>query len=278
MSPHAELLAEVPLFQLLDETERADLAQHLEVIQLPAGETVFHYGDPGDTIYVIRRGVVELSLKNDTGENVEIERATTGDFFGELSFLDEGCRSVTALVVEDAELLHMDRGDLNKFLHLRPAAAMDFLAALGKRHRAIVTRLRHTATRNVNEEMEDKRTLVQKSADWIAEFSGSIPFLAIHVAIFAIWIVINLNAVPFFPPFDPYPFGLLTMAVSLEAIFLSVFVLLSQNRQAAKDRVRTDIEYEVNLKAELEIGHLHEKLDRFTEETLSRLEKSELRK
>lgn len=278
MCPDAELLAEVPLFQLLDHTERADLAQHLEVIQLPAGETVFHYGDPGDTIYVIRTGVVELSLKNDTGENVEVERATTGDFFGELSFLDEGCRSVTARVLEDAELLHMDRGDLNKFLHLRPAAAMDFLAALGKRHRAIVTRLRHTATRNVNEEVEDKRSLVQKTADWIAEFSGSIPFLGIHVAIFAAWIAINLNAVPFFPPFDPYPFGLLTMAVSLEAIFLSVFVLLSQNRQAAKDRVRTDIEYEVNLKAELEIGHLHEKLDRLTEEMLARLEKIELRK
>ncbi|MDP9291390.1 MAG: cyclic nucleotide-binding domain-containing protein [Verrucomicrobiota bacterium] len=101
--------------------------------------------------------------------------ATTGDFFSELSFLDEGCRSITARVVEDAELLHMDRGDLDKFLHPRPAGAMDFLAAFGKGHRAIVTWRRHTATRNVNEEVEENRSMVQKTADWIVEFQRQHP-------------------------------------------------------------------------------------------------------
>jgi len=123
----------------------------------------------------------------------------------------------------------------------------------GRRLRLTSNQLRHTATRNVNEEMSDKRTTVQKVADWIAEFSGSIPFLLIHAVLFTAWIGVN-----YFPSlaFDPYPYGLLTMAVSLEAIFLSVFVLLSQNRQAAKDRVHADIEYDVNLKAELEIARL----------------------
>ena len=196
-----------------------------------------------------------------------------GDFFGELSLLDSGCRSASVLAIEDLETLRMGRGDLEKFLTLRPQAAMDLLAAMGKRQRATVERLRHTAARNVNEEHQDKRTVVQKSADWIAEFSGSIPFLMIHVVIFAVWIFINVVKIPGIPQFDPFPFGFLTLAVSLEAIFLSVFVLLSQNRQAAKDRVRSDIEYDVNLKAELEIAHLHEKLDHLTADVLAKLEK-----
>jgi len=141
---------------------------------------------------------------------------------------------------------------------------------MGRRLRITTELLRHTATRNVNEEVEDKRTVVQKIADWIAEFSGSIPFLAIHIVIFAVWIGWNT-----LPPealrFDLFPFGLLTMVVSLEAIVLSVFVLLSQNRQAAKDRIRSDVEYDVNLKAELEVAHLHEKVDRLHSETLARL-------
>ena len=150
---------------------------------------------------------------------------------------------------------------------------MDLLAAMGRRHRETLELLRHTATRNVNEEHEDTRTMVQKSADWIAEFAGSIPFLLIHVGLFAFWLTVNWVQVPGIPQFDPYPFGFLTLAVSLEAIFLSVFVLLSQNRQAAKDRVHADIEYDVNLKAELEIAHLHEKMDRLTGDVLLRLER-----
>jgi uncharacterized membrane protein len=142
---------------------------------------------------------------------------------------------------------------------------------MGRRLRATSEKLRHTASRNVNEEIQDKRTTVQKVADWIAEFSGSISFLVIHIVLFTAWIVVNLGWVPGVPVFDPFPYGLLTMAVSLEAIFLSVFVLLSQNRQAAKDRIRADIEYDVNLKAELEVAHLHEMVDHLTAETARRL-------
>src|SRR5262249_37472820 len=141
--------------------------------------------------------------------------------------------------------------------------------------RASAEQLRHTASRNVNEEMEDRRTLVQKSADWIAEFSGSMTFLNLNAVVFLVWIVGNTDLVPHVPSFDPFPFGLLTMAVSLEAIFLSIFVLISQNRMAAKDRIRADIEYDVNLKAELEVAHLHEKVDRLTGVLLARLARIE---
>jgi uncharacterized membrane protein len=135
------------------------------------------------------------------------------------------------------------------------------MSSMGRRLRVSAERLRHTASRNVNVEAEDKRTTVQKAADWIADFSGSIPFLLLHVAFFAAWILLNVPGIPGAPMFDPFPYGLLTMVVSLEAIILSVFVLLSQNRQVAKERIRSDIEYEVNIKAEMEVAHLHEKVD-----------------
>jgi uncharacterized membrane protein len=150
---------------------------------------------------------------------------------------------------------------------------MHLLAAMGRRLRTTGERLRHTASRNVNAQIAENRSLLHKIIDSIAEFAGSIPFLMIHVVLFTAWLTVNSVQIPGIPQFDPYPFGFLTLSVSLEAIFLSVFVLLSQNRQAAKDRVRSDIEYDVNLKAELEIAHLHDKLDRFTGETLGRLEK-----
>ena len=273
MRPEAELLKEVPLFELLDEHERTELAAQLDAVHYAAGETIFNYGDPGDAIFVIRSGEVEVFFKNDTGERIVLEVATRGDFFGELSLLDNGYRSASVIALQDTETLRLDRDDLKKFLMLRPEAAMDLLAAMGRRTRSTVEKLRHTASRNVNEEMEDQRTLVQKSADWIAQFSGSIPFLLMHVVFFSVWLIVNWVPIPGVTQFDPYPFGFLTLAVSLEAIFLSVFVLLSQNRQAAKDRVRADIEYDVNLKAEMEIGHLHEKMDRLTADVLTSLER-----
>jgi len=128
--------------------------------------------------------------------------------------------------------------------------------------------LRTRVSRNVNEEMQEHSTPLQRIADWIAWFSGSMPFLMINGGWFIIWII--LNTFPGLPAFDPYPFGLLTMIVLLEAIFLSCFVLISQNRQAEKDHVRSDIEYEVNIKAELEIAHLHEKTDRIYENMMAR--------
>jgi CRP/FNR family transcriptional regulator, cyclic AMP receptor protein len=271
-SPEAELLAEVPFFQLLDNEERQFLASELDVVRFKEGDVVFTYGDPGDSLYVIRTGAVEVFFKDDTGERIVLETAREGDFFGELSLLDNGPRTASVVATRDVEALRVDRSDLDHLLRLHPEAALELLTAMGKRMRVTAELLRHTASRNVNVAAEDLRTSVMKAADWIAEFSGSIAFLMIHVVLFFLWIIMNVgNGVPGIPLFDPFPFGLLTMAVSLEAIILSVFVLLSQNRQVAKDRVRGDIEYDVNLKAELEIAHLHEKMDRLTAEVLARL-------
>jgi CRP/FNR family transcriptional regulator, cyclic AMP receptor protein len=269
----ADLLAEVPLFQLLSIEERNLLAEELDIVRYSVGETVFATGDPGDSMYVIRKGEVEVFFKDDTGAKVVLEVAGPGDFFGELSLLDSGPRTASAVVMRDVEALRVDRRDLDELLRLQPGSALELLTAMGRRMRVTAELLRHTASRNVNQEVADQRSTIQKAADWIAAASGSIPFLMLHCVGFAGWIVVNMGILPDVPVFDPYPFGLLTMAVSLEAIILSVFVLLSQNRQVAKDRVRSDVEYDVNLKAELEIAHLHEKLDRVASEILARLGK-----
>jgi uncharacterized membrane protein len=279
VTSHEDVLAEVPLFSLLDDQERAALAERVDLVILPEGGVVFRYGDPGDSMFVVRKGVVEISVENDTGDKIVLEMARAGDFFGEISLLDGGARTAQALVLEELEALVVDRGDLDDLIRVKPQAAMDLLTATGKRLRETSRLLRHTASRNVNEDLEDRRTHVMKIADWISAFSGSLLFLFIHLAIFFVWIALNVKPMDHtgLGGFDPYPFGLLTMVVSLEAIVLSVFVLLSQNRQAERDRRRNDIEFDVNLKAELQIAHMHEKVDEQHTEVLARLERIEKR-
>ncbi len=271
MAPNAELLQEVPLFQFLDEEERADLAARMEVVPYAAGEIIFHVGEPGDALYVIASGTAEAFFKNDTGERIALETSRRGDFFGDLSLLDGGSRSASVVALEAVQLLRLNRANLESFVLRHPHAALDLLAAMGRRLRTTVEQLRHTASRNVNRESEEHVGAVQRAVDWVAEFAGSLSFLFVHVIWFGLWIIVNVIKFPGIPQFDAYPFGFLTLIVSLEAIFLSVFVLLSQNRQTAKDRIRSDVEYDVNLKAELEIAHLHEKVDRLTSDVLGRL-------
>lgn len=259
------------MFALLDEQERTTLAERMETVTFAAGTTLFHRGDPGDSLYVVSSGEVEIFFKNDTGERILLETARAGDFFGEVSLLDGGPRTASAHVTRDVEAVEVDREDLAELMRIRPGAAMELLTATGRRLRETNEKLRRTASRNVNVETEDKRSRVMKVADWISEFSGSLEFLFIHIGIFFFWIVLNSGPLARFGGFDPFPYGLLTMCVSLEAIILSVFVLLSQNRQVARDRVRNDVEYDVNLKAELEIAHLHEKFDHLHAELLQRL-------
>lgn len=266
-------LADILYFSELSEEQRALLAQRLDTIHEPAGKVMWVYGDPGDAAYIIRKGAVEIFSKNATGERLVLETCRAGDFFGEISLLDGGPRTASVEVIEDLEAILVDREDLEEFLRVRPEAAINLLAASGRRIRETAKLLRTSVSRDINEEVEDKRTRVLKIADWISEFSGSLEFLFIHLGLFFLWIVLNVGPLSrtSFGNFDPFPFGLLTMVVSLEAIILSVFVLLSQNRQVARDRVRNDIEYQVNLKAELEIGHLHEKVDHFHQEVMRRL-------
>ena len=273
MSPLVSLLAEVPLFQLFDADERAALAHMMEKADFPAGYRIFEEGDVGDRMYLVCTGGVELATTDKLGQKLVLTTASRGDLFGELSLLDHGPRTANATVIEDAELLVLDRTTLIDFVRRRPEAALDMMAVMGGRMRSTTSRLRQMATRNANAEAESKVTTLERITDAIAEFSGSLSFLVLHALWFGFWIAVN--SIPGLPAFDPFPFGLLTMCVSLEAIFLSVIVLLSQNRQSSKDRIRADVDYEVNLKSELEISHLHEKVDHLHAVLLTRLHQIE---
>lgn len=284
MSPDNEtVLLDVPFFEKLDDEERRTLAAQVELVRHPAGHELFAVGDPGDSLYVLTKGQAEIYFKDTTGHRIVLETLGPGEFLGEISLLDAGPRTASVVVTEDMEAIRVDRQDLDALILHHPHAAMDLLAATGRRLRQTVGLLRQTASRNVNEESDDTRTAVQRIADWIAEFSGSLTFLFLHIVWFFSWIMLNTHwaqtiGVPWVEAmtgFDPFPYGLLTMTVSLEAIVLSVFVLLSQSRQVAKDKIRGDIEYDVNLKAELEIAQLHEKVDRLYAEALKRMERIE---
>jgi uncharacterized membrane protein len=274
MGCDVSLLSGIEFFDFLKDDDRRELANVVDAIKLNAGETLFHTGDPGEALFVVRSGSIELYIKDTAGQKIVLTIAEEGSLFGELSLLDSGPRTATAIALNDSELLVLDRDDLLLLFQKRPEAALNMLAAMSTMTRKADELLRTRVSRNVNEEMEEHSTPLQRIADWIAWFSGSMPFLMINAGWFITWITLNTTRTGV-PQFDPYPFGLLTMIVSLEAIFLSCFVLVSQNRQAEKDRVRSDIEYEVNIKAELEVTHLHEKTDRIYENMLARFAKLE---
>lgn len=267
------LLAQVPMFQLLDADERLALAGVMREAGFSGGTVLFRHGDPGDETYIVTSGGVELSVRDKLGQHIVLTTATAGDIFGELSLLDEGPRTATAVAKDDCTVLILERQDLKSFVRRRPDAALDIMAVMARRMRATDEKLQQMAARNVNEEIEHRATVIERVTDSIAAFSGSLPFLGVHLIWFGIWIGWNLSLGE--RGFDPYPFGFLTLVVSLEAIFLSVIVLLSQNRQVEKDRIRSDIEYEVNMRAELEISHLHDKVDQLNAAVLSRLQRIE---
>jgi len=275
MAVHPDVLREIKFFELLDDDDRRALASVVDHALLQQGDILFEKGDPGESLFIVCSGQVELFIRSVTGERIVLTVAGRGDLFGELALTERDARTATAVALENSELIIMTRANLLLFFQRKPDAALDIIAALGGIVRKADDLLRTRVSRNVNEEVADTLTPIQRMADWIAWFSGSMTFLALNLLWFGIWIIVNSFNVGFVR-FDPYPFGLLTMIVSLEAIFLSIFVLISQNRQAEKDRVRANIDFEVNVKAEMEVGELHEKTDRLHEkmlENFARLEK-----
>jgi uncharacterized membrane protein len=274
MSTDAVLLSGVEIFQLLDEEARHELAQVVERVSLPPEKVLFHFGEPGDALYLVRSGAVELFVKDNTGNKITLTVAKEGDIFGELALLDDGPRTATAQALEPSELFRLDRDDLKLAFQKSPDLALHLMAGMTRMTRQADKLLKTGTARDVDEEVMEKLSPLQRIADVLAWFSGSMPFLLLHAAWFVIWISLN-TLILGDQSFDPFPFGLLTMIVSLEAIFLSCFVLISANRQAEKDKVRDDIEYETNIKAEMEISHLHEKTDQIYEDMMARFAKLE---
>jgi len=271
MPAEESLLAEVPLFQALDPAERATLAASMQLREFPAGAHIFRRGDPGSALYVISRGAVEITFDMTTGKQVLLAQLGRGDFFGELSLLDGKERAADAVAVEPSRMMEVDRTALEALFHKHPGAALDVLTVIGKRLREADRLLRTASSVSPNAEVAQQTTAFERIAERLAGFSGSLRFLALHFLVFLSWVVINVGLFQRVRPFDPFPFGFLTMATSLESIFLACFVLISQNRQAASDRIRSDVEYAANIKAGLEVTQLHTKVDTLYAETMARL-------
>jgi CRP/FNR family transcriptional regulator, cyclic AMP receptor protein len=269
-------LANINMFELLSEDDRLALAKVIDEEKISEGHALFQAGDPGDSLFIVQSGEIELFIKDTAGQKIVLATPSAGDMFGELAMLDSGPRTATAVALKDSDVLVLDRDDLVLLFQRKPEAALQMLAALSGLTRKADELLRTRVSRNLNEEIMEHSNVLQRMSDWLAWFSGSMPFLISHSVWFFVWISLNTFILGD-RSFDPFPFGLLTMIVSLEAIFLACFVLISQNRQAQKDKVRADIEYEVNIKAELEVAHLHEKTDRIYENMMARFAKLESR-
>lgn len=264
MSADVTMIGEVPIFELMDEVERGALARLMDSRNFKQGETIFETGDPGAEIYIVRSGRVEIYVENPDGEKVVLGENEHGDVIGELSFLDGGPRTATAFAVEDAQMLALHRERLLEFIDEHPHAALDLLTVVGRRLRTTHELLRTQVSRNVNVEDQERLTFAERIADKVAAFGGSWTFITIFFAIMLVWVVLNSTAL-LRDHFDPYPYILLNLALSMIAAIQAPVIMMSQNRQSAKDRLKSDLDYQVNFKAEMEVAHLHRKVDRMYE-------------
>jgi CRP/FNR family cyclic AMP-dependent transcriptional regulator len=277
-----EMLKEVKLFELMDDTERGALCGLMETQRFEKGQTVFEAGDAGDSVYIVRTGNVQVYIENYEGQKIILRENLQGDVFGDISLLDGGARTATAIAVEETETLSVDRDSLLALITKYPHAGLDLLTVMGRRLRATNELLRTQVTRNVNEEIEDVLTFGQRIADKVASFGGSWTFIIAFGIFLAIWMAINSYALHqalkmSSKPFDEYPFILLNLMLSTLAALQAPVIMMSQNRQATKDRMQADQDYQVNLKAELEVAQLHSKVDRIYETMQAHFGKAEKR-
>jgi CRP/FNR family transcriptional regulator, cyclic AMP receptor protein len=254
-----DTLRHVPLFESLDDEAARKLCQLLESIDCKANTFLFRAGDEGNAMYVIERGKVRISVQARDGREMTLTELGRGDFFGEMVLFDGQRRSADAIVAEDSRLAVLSREHFLSFVRSSPNVALEMLTALANRLRHTDELLRHSATRNVNVEEAARLTLADRAADIIAEFGGSWKFIIAAVLFFDVWVVINTWLLAN-SGFDPYPYLLLSTAINMLAILQAPIILMSQNRQAHKDRLRSEIDYQVNLKNELALNEILQRL------------------
>src|SRR5882724_7064121 len=263
------ILAEVPLFARLDAQERDALSALLRPRTFRAGERIFSAGDRGDALYVIRSGKVRLELTTNEGECLLLDEVDPGEVLGEISFLDAGPRTANAIAELDSELLEFERGQLLAFVQTHPHAALDLLGVMANRIRSSDLLLRARVSRNLNEEEQESLTFGERLADRVAAFGGSWTFIILFGVTLALWVGGN-RVVLAQHPFDPYPFIFLNLILSMLAAIQAPVIMMSQNRQGTKDRMKTDMDYRIDLKGEMEIAHLHTKVDQIYQMLQSR--------
>ena len=259
MSCNPELLKGVPLFSLLDDDETAVLAGQVELKTFAPRERIYKAGDTSGTAYVLLSGEVRVTTIDDDHQEVLVDEPRAGEFFGFASMLDETPHQTTAIAMEQAQCLEISRDDIAVLIQRKPHAGMDLLATLGRQFHAAQQLVRTRAMRNANEIIEEEATFGEHVADSVARFGGSwsfiIAFIVFMVAYTAVNVALRAKA------WDHYPFILLNLFLSMLAAIQAPVIMMSQNRQDKKDRLRSELDFDVNRRAESEIQALSRKLN-----------------
>lgn len=264
-----EALRSVPLFASLDDQTATALRRLLTFKDVPSGAQLFHKGDTGDAMYLVESGRVRISITDNDGHELTLAENAQGDFFGEMALIDGRQRSADAQVVEDARLAILARQDFLSFVRSSPDMALEMLAALTDRLRRTDELLRGRVSRNANDEERARATMADRAADLIAEFGGSWKFIIASMALILFWIIFNSYILV--RGFDPAPYQMLNLTLAVVAGMQAPIIMMSQNRQGEKDRLRADLDYQVNLKNELSLTEVLRRLDVLESERLPRM-------
>src|SRR5882724_10822673 len=264
-SDEADSLSRIPLFKRLTSEELEQLAAEVDQVQFDADEIIFNEQDKGDALYVVESGSVRIWVLDEDVKPVTLAELKPGEFFGELAVLDRGPRSTNATAIVETALHRLSSDDFQKFLMEHPDVAIDVICEIGARMRQTNVLVSKRATRNINVEMEQRATIGQRIADRVASFGGSWTFIIIYLSFLVGWMALNTFVLVHYgrgesgAEFDPYPYILLNLMLSMTAALQAPIIMMSQNRAAEKDRLAAEQDFKVNLKSELMLEELMRK-------------------
>jgi uncharacterized membrane protein len=258
-----EELKHVPLFELLDDEELAVLAAQVEIRRFAPRQRIFKIGEPGSKAYIMMSGSVRVTTVDEDQQEVLMEEPQHGGFFGFASMLDETPHQSNAMAMAETVCLELDRHDITELLKRKPMAGLDMLTVLGRQFHASQRLIQLRASRNANEIIEQDATFGERVADSVARFGGSWNFILSFLGILVVYTCINIFLKRH--TWDPYPFILLNLFLSMLAAIQAPVIMMSQNRQDTKDRLRSELDFDVNRRAESEIQALSQKLNLMTD-------------
>jgi uncharacterized membrane protein len=259
MTCKAEDLRQIPLFALLDDDEMGVLAAQVEIKRFAARQRIYKIGEPGKHAYVMMSGSVRVTTVDEGHQEVLVDEPGHGDFFGFASMLDDTPHQTTALAMEETTCLEVSRDDIAALLQQKPMAGMDMLTVVSRQFHASQQLVRVRVSRNSNDVIEEEMRFGDRIADAVARFGGSWTFIIMFGFVLLLYTATNTALSG--KAWDPYPFILLNLFLSMLAAIQAPVIMMSQNRQDTKDRVRGELDYEVNLRAEAEIQSLSNKLN-----------------
>jgi CRP/FNR family transcriptional regulator, cyclic AMP receptor protein len=259
MACKPDVLKHVPLFSLMDEDEITVLAGEVELREFHPRQRIYKMGDATGLAYVMVTGRVRVTTIDEDHQEVVVDEPSHGEFFGFASMLEQTPHQTTATAVDETECIEVSRENIAALLQRKPLAGMDMLTVLGRQFHSSQQLVRLRATRNANEIIESEATWGERVADAVVRVGGSWAFLSAVGLVAAVYTVINVNMGS--KAFDPYPFILLNLILSLLAAIQAPVIMMSQNRQDMKDRLRNELDYTVNRRAESEIQQLSRKLN-----------------